>query len=92
MLHPSVVIRMSLLTAALVLFPVVLHACPGCWSASPTDSNTLGGGWLWSFLVLLSMPAAIVGSIGGWIFRQSRRAARTTAEQRFSDTAREDRK
>lgn len=80
MLKHRILIAAALFLTAIAVLPSVAHACPGCWSA--TEGNTLGGGWLWSFLVLLSLPVTLVGSIGSWIYLQVRRANRKTRDLR----------
>ncbi len=76
-----IVIEGLLVTIVLLLLPASSHACPGCWSAASGSGNALAGGWFWSFLVLLSLPAALVLSIGGWLLHQSRRARRSALEE-----------
>lgn len=61
------------LLAGILLLPALAQACPNCFAAV-SDGTRLDAGWFWSFLLLLAMPAAVVGSIGGWIYRTYRRA------------------
>lgn len=59
----------------------VAQACPTC-GAGMADGTEAGqkmlNGWFWSIVFMMSMPFAIVTSLGGymyWIVRRARRAA-----------------
>jgi len=65
-----------------LLTPDITRACAVCVGSSPVDY-----GYFWAVLLLMAMPFAVSGSIGGWIFYTYRRARSrgvTTAPERQS--------
>lgn len=52
-----------------LLTPGIARACSVCVGSSPVDY-----GYFWAVLLLMAMPFAVSGSIGGWIFYTYRRA------------------
>lgn len=71
--------------AAVLALSSVAQACPTC-GAGMADGSEAGqkmlNGWFWSIVFMMSMPFAIVTSLGGymyWIVRRARRAASESA-------------
>ena len=65
--------------AVLVSFLVVslAEACPGCKDAvaeSDPDQVRMARGYFWSILFMLSMPFAILGTFGTYVYLEVRRA------------------
>lgn len=54
-----------------LLMPGSARACSVCFGSSPADY-----GYFWAVLLLMAMPFAVSGSIGGWLFYTYRRARR----------------
>ncbi|MEX2187980.1 MAG: hypothetical protein WD875_14335 [Pirellulales bacterium] len=58
----------------------IAQACPTCGSGMADGSEAgqkMLNGWFWSIVFMMSMPFAIVASLGGymyWIVRKSRQA------------------
>ena len=72
------------LTLALVaLFGSTALACPTCgagYSEAGEAGRKMLNGWFWSIIFMMSMPFAIVASLGGymyWIVRKARRIRET---------------
>jgi cbb3-type cytochrome oxidase subunit 3 len=73
------------IVAALAIFLVAVlgsaaQACPTCGSGM-SEAGEAGqkmlNGWFWSIMFMMSMPFAILSSLGGymyWIVRKARRA------------------
>lgn len=59
------------------------HACPTCgagYSEAGEAGQKMLNGWFWSIIFMMSMPFAIVASLGGymyWIVRKARRTRET---------------
>ncbi|MEE8111834.1 MAG: hypothetical protein V3T54_03785 [Acidobacteriota bacterium] len=52
-----------------------LAQCAMCGTALGSPEDPLTRGILWSALFLVSIPLALVGSIGGWLYLAFRRAS-----------------
>jgi hypothetical protein len=53
----------------MIAIPTLAHACPVCVGSSAEDY-----GYFWGVLFLMSMPFAVGGLIGGWLWYSYRRA------------------
>jgi len=69
-----------LLAAFLALLALALpgsaHACAVCLTGAASGDPTADA-YNWSVLFLMAMPYTVVGSIGGWLFYNYRRAGRS---------------
>jgi hypothetical protein len=50
-------------------------ACAGCWDLA----QGLGAGFYWSYLLLTSLPFAVIAAIGAWVRYIQRRPIRPSA-------------
>ncbi|MGH7774702.1 MAG: hypothetical protein ACREQA_20960 [Candidatus Binatia bacterium] len=62
-------------SAAKLFFPIAVQACAVCLTGGSAD-DPLTDAYNWSVLFLMAMPYAVVGSVGGWLFYNHRRAAK----------------
>ena len=67
-----------LLAAATVLFRGAAHACAVCLTGSGDDPLT--DAFNWSVIFLMSMPYAVLGSIGAFLFYSYRRSVKKVSE------------
>ena len=68
---------LPLALACVVVVAAVAEACPNCKEAvaqNDSDQMRIARGYFWSILFMMSMPFAIVGSFGTYVFIQSRKA------------------
>ncbi|RIK76892.1 MAG: hypothetical protein DCC67_13315 [Planctomycetota bacterium] len=69
--------------ALVALSASAAHACPTCgagYSEAGEAGQKMLNGWFWSIIFMMSMPFAIVASLGGymyWIVRKARRTRET---------------
>ncbi len=66
---------------------VVAFACPGCIQGA---GGNLEAGLLWGLILMMVIPFAVIGIIGGGIMRAKRREL-TDEVERFLESEREDR-
>ena len=88
MFAPAVPARLSTMVCglfvatALVLLPCVAEACPNCKdSLAESDPASLGivQGFFWSIMLMLSMPALILGGLCTYFYLLVRHARRGAA-------------
>jgi heme/copper-type cytochrome/quinol oxidase subunit 2 len=77
-LKPQLLVAVTLLLLAALSSSA--QACPTC-GAGMSEAGEAGqkmlSGWFWSIVFMMSMPFAILGTLGGymyWIVRKARRA------------------
>jgi heme/copper-type cytochrome/quinol oxidase subunit 2 len=83
--------RPLIVAASAILLAVVLgstaQACPTCgagMSVAGEAGQKMLSGWFWSIVFMMSMPFAILGTLGGymyWIVRKARLAQATEAAE-----------
>jgi hypothetical protein len=61
-----------------ILLPDLAEACAVCLAGESAGEDPAARGFYWGILFLMSMPFALVGSIGGWVFWKYRRAEEKT--------------
>jgi hypothetical protein len=69
--------------ACVVSIAGVAEACPNCKEAlaqNDSDHMRVARGYFWSILFMMSMPFAIVGSFGTYVYVQSRKARASIAD------------
>jgi hypothetical protein len=69
---PGNIIARALLRVGMITLtlPTLAQACAVCVGSSPEDA-----GYFWGVLFLMSMPFAVAGLIGGWVWYHFRRGA-----------------
>lgn len=63
--------------ALVVLLATAAQACPTCrdsFGESGEAGQRLMRGYFWSILFMMSMPFAILGGVGGYMYREVRKA------------------
>jgi heme/copper-type cytochrome/quinol oxidase subunit 2 len=67
-----------------VLLHSVAAACPGCKeavAANDPEKSRMARGYFWSIIFMLSMPPAIVCTLGGYFYYEVRRARAEKSEK-----------
>ena len=54
------------IAVAVLLDPIAAQACAVCFGSSANDPFSRGINW--GILFMMTMPFAVAGSIGGWLF------------------------
>ncbi len=81
----------AIAVALLIALCGVALACPTCASGMDQGdeaSRTMIGGWFWSIVFMMSMPFAILGSLGGYMYylvRKARAAKLSSLDGKLSD-------
>jgi len=85
--------RVFLVAVAVVLFLALgttAQACPTC-GAGMAEGGEAGrkmlNSWFWSIMFMMSMPFAILGSLGGYMYWIVRKARREQAAGLVAETA-----
>ncbi|MGB6043350.1 MAG: hypothetical protein WBF93_09365 [Pirellulales bacterium] len=71
--RPAIILLCAI---AVVLAVTVADACPGCKDAIAENDdagNRIARGYFWSILFMMSMPFAILGTFGTYIYVEVRR-------------------
>ena len=90
---PNRAARVFLVAVAVVLFLALgatAQACPTC-GAGMAEGGEAGrrmlNSWFWSILFMMSMPFAILGSLGGYMYWIVRKARREQSAEFVAETA-----
>jgi hypothetical protein len=75
-MNPRLIFLATAAAALVLFFRPDLHACAVCLTGAASDDPTADA-YNWSVLFLMAMPYTVVGSIGGWLFYNYRRAGRS---------------
>ncbi len=70
----------AIAVALLIALCGVASACPTCASGMDQGdeaSRKMINGWFWSIIFMMSMPFAIIGSLGGYMYYLVRKARAT---------------
>ena len=75
--HLRTSLAFTVVIVCLLAFTSIAAACPGCKDAlaeSDPNQSRIVKGYFWSILFMMSMPFAITGTFGTYIYLEIRRA------------------
>ena len=85
--HLRIICQFALVVIGLLIVTAAAEACPGCKDAiaeNDPEQARMVRGYFWSILFMMSMPFAIMGTFGTYIYLEVRRAR--SDRQRLDET------